>query len=368
MNHVSIKPVWTIQGGNGQTLSPRLIELLTQVHHTGSLQAACKVLAMSYRHGWTLVRDGEAIFSTPLLRMARGKGSQLTPLGEKLVWADQRIAARLEPVLDSLASELQTEIGAVLPMGTRPLRLHASHGYAIEKLVAALGEHGHVVERRYGSSVAAVSALQEGACDVCGFHIPLGAMQGPALAHHTPWLSGADWHVIDVATRRQGLMLAPGNPHKVYELADLARHGVRFVNRPPDSGTRFLLHGLLQAQGIAESAINGFERCEATHAAVAALLASGLADAGFGLETAARQFKLDFIPLALERYFLVCHARTLHTPAMQQAVAVLRSPAFQAAINALPGYEARDSGVVNPWALAFETAAARRNHISIANT
>lgn len=355
MNHVSIQPVWTIQGSNGQTLSPRLIALLTQVHRTGSLQAACKGMAVSYRHGWTLVRDGEAIFSTPLLHMARGKGSQLTPLGEKLVRADQRIAARLQPVLDSLASELQAEIGALLPAAThRPLlRLHASHGYAIEKLVAALSEHGHQVERRYGSSVEAVAALRDGACEVCGFHIPQGPLQATAWAHYAPWLPGDDWQVVEVATRRQGLMLAPGNPHKVYELADLTRPGVRFVNRPPGSGTRLLLHGLLQETSLDKAAIQGFEYVENTHAAVAAVVASGRADVGFGLEAAARQFKLDFMPLALERYFLVCHTTTLATPALQSAVAVLRSPAFQALVNGLPGYEARHTGRVTPWAEAF---------------
>lgn len=355
MSHVSIKPVWTIQGTNGQALSPRLIELLAQVHHTGSLQAACKVLGMSYRHGWALVRDAEAIFSTPLLHMLRGKGSQLTPLGEKLVWADQRIAARLEPVLDSLASELQAEIGAVLRTSLHPfpLRLHASHGYAIEKLVAALDGHGHTVERRYGSSVEAVAALREGACDVCGFHIPQGSLQAAAWAHYAPWLPGEGWQVVEVATRRQGLMLAPGNPHKVYELADLTRPGVRFVNRPPGSGTRFLLHGLLQEKGLSEAGIQGFEHTENTHAAVAAVVASGRADVGFGLETAARQFKLDFMPLALERYFLVCHTTTLDTPALQSAVAVLRSPAFHTVVNGLPGYEARDTGRITPWTAAF---------------
>ncbi|MBY0465182.1 MAG: helix-turn-helix transcriptional regulator [Burkholderiales bacterium] len=355
MNHVSIKPVWTIQGTHGQTLSPRLIELLTQVHRTGSLQAACKGMAMSYRHGWTLVRDGETIFNTPLLHMARGKGSQLTPLGEKLVWADQRIAARLGPVLDSLASELLAEIGTALPTGTdhTALRLHASHGYVIEKLVAALGEQGHSVERRYGSSVEAVAALREGACDVCGFHIPQGSLQAAAWAHYASWLPGDDWQVVEVATRRQGLMVAPGNPLKVYGLADLTRPGVRFVNRPANSGTRYLLSGLLQEKNLGETGIQGFEHTEATHAAVAAAVASGRADVGFGLEAAARQFKLDFIALAQERYFLVCSTRTLSTPALQKAVAVLRSPAFQSLINGVPGYEALHTGRVTAWTEAF---------------
>ena len=105
---------------------------------------------------------------------------------------------------------------------------------------------------------------------------------------------------------------------------------------------------------------------DARFAAVAALLASGLADVGFGLEAAARQFGLDFIPLAQERYFLVCHTRTLDNPAMQHAMTVLRDEAFQACVNALPGYEARDCGRVTPWQTAFDGAAGHRSHITVA--
>lgn len=356
MHHIAIKPVWTIQDHRGQALSPHLIEVLTHVSATGSLQAACKVLGKSYRHGWALIRDAEALFGMPLLTMTRGKGSALTPLGAKLVWADERIAARLAPVLDSLASELRADIGAVLPNGVTqpPMRLHASHGYAIEQLVTALQARGQPVQRRYVRSVAAAAALQEGACDVCGFHIPMGTLQSRALSHHLPWLTGGDWQVIDLATRRQGLMVAPGNPCKVYALTDLTRQGVRFMNRPPGSGTRWLLENLLQAQAVAEDQVNGFERYEDTHAAVAAAVASELATVGFGLEAAARQYRLDFLPLAMERYFLVCHTKALDSPALATVLAVLRSPAFQATVNALPGYEAHHIGRIRPWQQAFD--------------
>jgi molybdate-binding protein len=152
------------------------------------------------------------------------------------------------------------------------------------------------------------------------------------------------------------LMVAPGNPKKIYDLADLARAEVRFINRQAGSGTRFLLEGLLAAQGVAPQSVNGFEQGEFTHAAVAAYVASGMADAGFGLETPARHFKLDFLPLASERYFLLCSASTLAEAPMQAALALLRSPAFHEAVDALPGYNARHAGRVAPLASAFDPA------------
>lgn len=355
MHNIAIKPVWTIQNTTGQSLSPRLIELLVSVQRTGSLQAACQALDMSYRHGWDLVRQAEALFGAPLLVMARGKGSSLTPLGDKLVWADHRIAARLNPILDTLASELSAEINRALALPAQPLRIHASHGFSIEKLIDTLTRSGHAVERRYGSSIAAVAALHDGQCDVCGLHLPTGPLQAPALAHYAPWLGGDDWCVIDIATRRQGLMVAPGNPKKIYDLHDLLRDDVHFINRPADSGTRHLLHLMLASEQVPEHRIKGFEQSEATHSAVATCVASGMADVGFGLETPARQFGLDFIPLAKERYFLLCRSITLAQPAVQALVDILRSPAFQQAVYTLPGYDPRQAGTVTPLDQAFAT-------------
>jgi len=89
---------------------------------------------------------------------------------------------------------------------------------------------------------------------------------------------------------------------------------VRFINRQRGSGTRFLLDCLLEKEAIDPERINGYEQGEYTHAAVAAYVASGMADAGFGVETPARRFKLDFIPLQTERYFLLCEERMIETP------------------------------------------------------
>ena len=360
MKRISIKPTWTIQEPDGPPLPHRLIDLLVQVHAHGSLLAASQHLGISYRHAWDLVRQGEAQFNTTLLRMERGKGSSLSALGEKLVWADHRISARLKPALDTLASELAAEIGRAISSEPAVLRIHASHGFAIERLLEWLSNHGLLFETTYGSSTAAAAALHDGACDVAGFHIPIGAMQETALVHYWRWLAGEDFTVIDIATRRQGFMVAASNPKKIYELADLARPEVRFINRQATSGTRFLLEGLLKAQDIALERIAGFEQGEFTHAAVAAYVASGMADVGFGLEPPARQFKLDFVPLANERYFLLCRTSVMASPAVQTVIGALRDPELRTVLDALPGYDASIAGTVLPLVEAFPLLARMR--------
>ena len=191
------------------------------------------------------------------------------------------------------------------------------------------------LEHRYGSSAGAVAALHDGDCDFAGLHIPPGLAQGAALAHCQRWLAADDLAVVDIASRRQGWVVAAGNPRKVYELA---RPDQRFINRQLGSGTRLLLKILLELMGIAPSASAGFGQGELAHAAVVAYVASGMADVGFGLETPARRFKLDFIPLATERYFLLCRRATLASAAMGPLLQLLRSGESRVAVDARPGY------------------------------
>lgn len=353
MPQVAITPQWTICADSGQRLSYRLLALLRDVQAHGSLSAACKATGVSYRHAWSLVREGEAQLGQPLLLMARGKGSALTPLADKLVWAGHRIQARLSPMLETLASELEGELAKVLPAAVAPLRVHASHGFAVEQLIDRLVALGAAVERKYVGSQESVAALHDGLCDLAGTHIPQGAFETEALAHYQQWWDVRRTRVIHVATRRQGLMVAKGNPLKVYGIADLARPELRFVNRQPSSGTRFLLECFLREARVDSSQINGYNHSEFTHAAVAAYVASGMADVGMGVETPSQRFGLDFVPLATERYFLLCDQDSLDGERLQLTLSVLRSAAFRAAVDALPGYVGTQCGQVQTLSEAF---------------
>lgn len=361
MFQVSIDPVWTIRTADGRALSARVVDLLVKVDEHGSLAAACGAAGASYRHAWQLLREGEALFGQPLLLMSRGKGSQLTALGERLVWAHRRIQARLSPGLASLASELSTEIEKLLSPAAAParLRIHASHGFAVQALHGFLSRAGMAHELKYCGSTEALASLNQGGCELAGFHVPLGEFQDAAVEQYRPWLAAGRYSLIQLARRRQGLMVAPGNPKRIYDVGDLARPDVRFINRQPGSGTRYLLDLMLQARGLDAAAIRGYEQCEFTHAAVAAFVASGMADAGLGVEVPARSFKLEFLPVQQERYFLLCDSRKLDAPDMAALLGTLRSDAFSAAVDALPGYAADDPGTVTPLEQAFPTLAAQ---------
>ena len=166
----------------------------------------------------------------------------------------------------------------------------------------------------------------------------------PLLKPGTHKLIGSHW-------RRQGLMHRADTAPPV--LADLGARrasgqpAMRFVNRQPGSGTRLLLDHLLQEAQLNPAAIDGYAtRIEYTHLAVATTVASGDADVGLGIEAAARAHGLRFAPLVEEDYFLVCLKPMLDSPLIAALRAVLASPAWAAALRALPGYGVQRPGEV----------------------
>jgi molybdate-binding protein len=144
-----------------------------------------------------------------------------------------------------------------------------------------------------------------------------------------------------------GLMVKRGNPLHIASLKDLVDRQARFVHRDHDSGTRLLFDQLLALHKIDPAKIKGGQQMEFTHAAVAAYVASGMADASFGVEAAARQFGLDFIRLLTEDYFFVCKRAFLETEPMQRVLDIVKGSEFHQAIAALPGYIAANTGSVS---------------------
>jgi molybdate transport repressor ModE-like protein len=351
---VDLQPRWRIGREGGDTLdATTLLDLLATVQATGSIAQAGRELGLSYRHAWGLLRQAEALLGAPLLARGRGLGSALTELGERLAWADARIGARLQPLLESLAAELEGELGRVQRRARSVPRLHASHGFAVAALREQLAARQVPVEVRYRNSGEAVSALAHGECELAGFHVPLGAFEAEAARRYLAWLRHDQHRLVQLAVRTQGLFVAPGNPLGLRGVSDLARPGVRFVNRPEGSGTRMLTELLLQREGIDARAVAGYDNTELTHAAVAAFVASGMADVGIGVQTAAQRFGLHFVPLLKERYFFAVPSNALHRADLSPVLAVLRSAALRSRVAALPGYEAAQTGQVLTLAEAF---------------
>lgn len=353
MFKLSIRPQWHIERLDGRTMPSSLIDLLDAVQRTGSLAEACRSRGVSYRHAWGLLKEGGGLFGMPLVNMERGRGAQLTPLAEKLVWADRRVAARLTPLFDSLASELEAELQRALLDSRAILRIQASHGFAVQAMRSGLTSAQVAVDLKYRSSFESVAALFHGDCDIAGFHVPIGRFRDAALAQYARWLDPGRQRLVHLATRTQGLMVARGNPKQIQGWADLGRAEVRFVNRQPGSGTRLLLDALIEEAGIDPRDIPGFENAEFTHAAVAAYVASGMADVGFGLHAAAAQFSLDFLPITRERYVLLCDQEVFGSGRLKPLLELLRSAEFQRSVDALPGYDATQCGAEATLEAAF---------------
>jgi molybdate transport repressor ModE-like protein len=358
MLRITLQPQWKIghhQAEDGATLPVNaLLQLLAAVQSSGSIAQAGREVGLSYRHAWGLLQQAETLFGQPLLTRERGRGSVLTPLGEQLIWADARIGARLQPLLESLAAELEGALGRVQRREQAVPRLHASHGFAVAALREQLTQRGVAVELRYRNSLEAVAALAQGDCDLAGFHVPLGEFQHAAAQRYLQLLRPASHQLVHLAVRTQGLFVAAGNPLGIQGLDDLKRRGLRFVNRPEGSGTRVLTELLLKRHGIAPRQVSGFDNTELTHAAVAAFVASGMADVGLGVQTAAHRFGLHFIPLLKERYFFALPTEALARAEIRPVLAVLQSPSFVARVAALKGYEAAGTGRVLSLADAFE--------------
>ncbi len=357
MFKVRINPHWEITRGEGQPLDTSvLLSLLRAIDETGSIARAAQAVGLSYRYAWGLLREAEDLFGYSLMQTGRGRGTQLSPLAEKLIWADRRVAARLSPTLDSLASELETELGKTLGAQPAMIRLDASHGFAVAAFLKQANESGLPIDLRFRNSTDAVAALSRGESDLAGFHVPVGDFEAQSAERFGKWLDAKTHKLIHLAHRTQGLFVNPGNPLGITGLEDLARPEVRFVNRQAGSGTRMLLELMLPACGLTSSMINGFENTEFTHSAVAAFIASGMADVGFGVQTAAERFKLDFIPLARERYFFAVNADALEQAKMRKVIDVVSSRNFRDAVQQLAGYDADGTGSILTLPQAFSGA------------
>lgn len=330
----------------------RALTLLREVESHGNLRAACAAVGISYRGAWDLLVDLERLLGGAVVDMTRGKGSTLTELGRRLIWAERLTHARFDPLLDSMAMEIDSEVQGVIHRAHSQLKIYASHGFAVAALNAHLEQIGAPVELSYRGSVEALRALHRGACDIAGFHVPMGDFEAPVL-HEFKGLFKPSHAIVNVATRRQGIMVRKGNPREIWTVRDLLRPGLVLVNRQQSSGTRVILELLLKQEGESGQKIAGFESVELTHAAVAAYVASGKADAGLGVETAARQFDLDFVPILTERYFFVCEQDTLTDPRFAPVLAFLKTAQFKAEISKLPGYDASATGAVMALRQAF---------------
>ena len=193
-------------------------------------------------------------------------------------------------------------------------------------------------------SLDGLIALRQGMCHLAGCHLldPIDGEYNISFVRH--FFPGQPMHIVTLAHRQQGLILATGNPRDISSLGDVARGGITFINRKQGSGTRLWFDQQLQSLGLDSTQIQGYNNEVNTHAQVAEAILSGHADVGLGIYAAACKFNLDFIPLFEEQFDLVVTDEHYCSVAIAPLFDHLNSGAFRQSVEGLVGYDTRQSG------------------------
>ncbi len=290
---------------------------------------------------WVRVRlgvVGGTMVATPLPRgagvltsLVRADGLLVVPAGQEGHHPGEEVEIQL---LRGLA-EIERTIVAI-----------GSHDLVLDLAASALRAEDPAVTLASANvgSLGGLVALRDGLCHIAGSHLLDPATGEYTLPYVDRVLGGAEVSVVRLVHRDQGLIVAAGNPLGLAGLGDLARPGVRYINRQRGAGTRVLLDTELAKRGISPDAVDGYAREEPTHLAVAAAVAAGRGDAGLGIMAAARAFGLGFVPVTREPYDLVVTAGAMDSPLLAPLWELLRSGRFQQAVAELGGYSTKEMG------------------------
>lgn len=338
-NKVELSYLLTPERSKDTLIRNPLMDMLHAVRDQGSLSKAAKALDFSYRHVWGALKNWEQTLGRTLIVWDKGQRARLTEFGDKLLWAERQAQARLAPQIETLRGDIERAFFCCFDDSAHVLTLYASHDTALSALRDQAAPRGLHLDIRFMGSVDAIAALNAGRCTMAGFHTTdQPSAHSVAAKTYRNLLKPGQHKLIGFAQRTQGLIVAKGNPLHIARLQDLKRPEVRYVNRAEGTGTRVLLAELLANAGLNPNDVPGYNSQEPSHTAVAQAVASGAADAGLGIEAAAIERGLSFVPLTQERYHLVCLKSELTTPPVAALLQELQSTHWQTTLKSLPGY------------------------------
>jgi len=230
----------------------------------------------------------------------------------------------------------------------------------VEGALLAAGSNDPVLDMLYGrlrrqhpefyvfsaniGSTAGLRALENGFTDIAWSHLldpESGEYNIPYLEKLVPSVRSV---VVNLFYRELGFVLAKGNPRGIAGFEDLMREEVRFVNRQEGSGTRLLLDHYLEKEGLQRERIAGYEDEASTHVEVGLAILSGEADTGIAASAVSALFGLDFIPIARERFDMICDQSVFFQKGVQSIMEVLNGETFQNQVSGLKGYDFRGTG------------------------
>jgi len=231
---------------------------------------------------------------------------------------------------------------------TGNIHIAGSHDFLIEHLIKYVTKQADFLSLQptYIGSLEGLMMLYRGNCDAAAIHL----LDPSTGEYNLPFIKMFFIHdpltVIRLASREQGLLVAKGNPKKITEINDLARKDVNIINRQKGAGTRFLLDSLLAKNNLHPSDINGYENEEWTHLSTASYISRGVADCALGIQAAASQLNLDFIPIATEQFDLVFRWTDKNQAALQHLLDLIQLTDFKESVTKLEGYNTTEFGKI----------------------
>ncbi len=239
-----------------------------------------------------------------------------------------------------LHNHLEGDVAASRPI---PEVLAGSHDPLLDWTVREAGTD--LAQLCHGSGDG-VKRLLDGRAMLVGLHLTdpeTGAANDPVRCG----LGGMrDLVMIHWAQRRQGLLLAPGNPLAITTLEDLFRSNITVVRRQTGAGADSLLQWLLRRVGHPVEAINTAAHPALGEDDLALDVREGRADCGLGVEASARRHGLDFIPLHTESFDLAMRRRSYFEPSVQGLLTFAAGSHFRERAAAMGGYDVSDIGTV----------------------
>jgi molybdate-binding protein/DNA-binding transcriptional regulator YhcF (GntR family) len=232
---------------------------------------------------------------------------------------------------------------------TDTLRFVGSHDPAVTLIAAHAHEirPGMVISLSFTGSLGGLIALAEKEADIAGCHL----WDQESSTYNIPFVRrlfpGQKIALLTLSLRRVGLLIPRGNPHGIAGLEDLARPGVRMINRQPGSGTRVWLDAQLKQMGIDTRGIAGYQDERKTHSEVASAIAKGQGNTGLGVQTAALAYGLDFIMFTTERYELAIPEEVWQRSTVQSLCHWINTDSAKTAIDELGGYDVSETGNVH---------------------
>lgn len=303
-----------------------------------------KRLVSSLKHKeYVRVKVGKVdnkIIATPLARGAGAAMSLVRADGFCVIEQNQEGLDAGDKVTVELCRSVQEIENTVVSIGSHDLILDIIADMLPNKFKNMYLSSSHV------GSLAGLMALKRGEAHIAPIHLldeATGTYNIPMLKKMFTDLC-RPMALIKGVQRVQGIIVPKGNPKQIQKVEDIVKH--RFVNRQFGAGTRVLFDYLLKQKGIAAKDIAGYDKEASTHMAVAALVQSGAADCGMGIESAARAMDLDFVAVGHEEYDFAIEKSNLELPHIQAFIEVLKSDEFQRKVRQMGGYEFPQCGEI----------------------